>query len=66
MLDLDKMLKKANDIIKNNISKKITSSDELTNNLIDDLENPSKETKSKSVKIKEIGHQTLNDTETRK
>ena len=47
---------------KNNISRKITSSDELTNNLIDDLENPSKETKSKSVKIKEIGHQTLNDT----
>ena len=32
------------------------------NNLIDDLENPSKENKSLSVKIKEIGHQTLNDT----
>ena len=47
---------------KNNISKKITSSDELSNNLIDDLESPSKKIKSMSVKIKELGHQTLSDT----
>tara|TARA_B100002019_G_C21266011_1_gene599477 strand:- start:178 stop:1461 length:1284 start_codon:yes stop_codon:yes gene_type:complete len=47
---------------KNNISKKITNSKELSDNLINDLLSQIKQKEAMSIKIKEIGQKTLNDT----